>query len=165
MPVRRREKVRVVLVPHTDHRAIRVVGHGRATTVSGWLGTADGTALSGQPVQVLTAPDDGQELFTPAVTVTTAADGSWSATLPAGPSRLVEAQYGGSPLNEASLSGVAREVVPAKVQLLSVTPRRVPWGGTVRLTGWLRGGYLPPGGALVRLRIGLGTCVHDLRCA
>jgi hypothetical protein len=32
----------------------------------------------------------------------------------------------------------------------------VAWGGTVRLTGVLKGGYLPPGGALVRLRIGLG---------
>ena len=33
---------------------------------------------------------------------------------------------------------------------------RVAWGGTVKLTGRLEGGYLPPGGALVRLRIGLG---------
>ena len=155
--VRRREKVRVILVPHTDHRAISVVAHGHATTISGWLGTTSGTALGGQPVQVLTAPDNGQELFTPVATVTTAPDGSWSATLPAGPSRLVEAEYGGSRLTEASLSGVAREVVPAKVQLLSVTPSRVPWGATIRLTGWLRGGYLPPGGTLVRLRIGLGT--------
>jgi hypothetical protein len=155
--VRRRERVRVILLPHTDHRAIRLVPHGRATTVSGWLGTYTGTALGGQSVQVSTAPDDGQERFTPAATVTTAADGSWSATLRAGPSRLVEAQYGGDALTEASLSGLAREVVPADVRLLSVTPSRIPWGGTVRLAGRLRGGYLPRGGALVRLRIGLGS--------
>ena len=155
--VRRRERVRVILLPHTDHRAIRLVRHGRATTVSGWLGTYTGTALGGQSVQVSTAPDDGQERFTPAATVTTAADGSWTATLPAGPSRLVQAQYGGNALAEASLSGLAREVVPADVRLLSVTPSRIPWGGTVRLTGRLRGGYLPRGGALVRLRIGLGS--------
>ncbi|HEY5189551.1 MAG TPA: hypothetical protein VII87_10990, partial [Solirubrobacteraceae bacterium] len=153
----RRQKVRVIVIPHTDHRAISVVAHGRSTTVSGWLGTYDGTAIGGQTIQVLTAPDDGRELFTPAATATTAADGSWTVTLPPGPSRLVEAQYGGSPLAEASLSGLAREVVPANVQLLGVTPSRVPWGGTVRLTGWLRGGYLPPGGALLRLRIGLGS--------
>ena len=33
-------------------------------------------------------------------------------------------------------------------------PPAVPWGGTVRIVGELDGGYLPPGGALVRLRIG-----------
>ena len=48
-------------------------------------------------------------------------------------------------------------VVPAKVKLISVSPRRVAWGGTVRITGQLLGGYLPPGGALVRLRIGQGS--------
>ena len=31
------------------------------------------------------------------------------------------------------------------------------WGGTVRITGQLLGGYLPSGGALVRLRIGQGS--------
>ena len=36
-------------------------------------------------------------------------------------------------------------------------PSRVPWGGTVRIVGQLVGGYLPPGGALVRLRIGYGS--------
>jgi hypothetical protein len=47
-------------------------------------------------------------------------------------------------------------IVPAKVKLLSVSPRDVAWGGTVRITGRLLGGYLPAGGALVRLRIGQG---------
>ena len=47
--------------------------------------------------------------------------------------------------------------VPAKVRLLSVSPSRVPWGGTVRITARLLGGYLPAGGALVRLRIGQGS--------
>jgi hypothetical protein len=45
-------------------------------------------------------------------------------------------------------------IVPAMIKLLRVWPRHVPWGGTVHLVGQLLGGYLPPGGALVRLRIG-----------
>ena len=45
-------------------------------------------------------------------------------------------------------------VVPTAIRLLRVWPRRVAWGGTVHLVGQLFGGYLPPGGALVRLRIG-----------
>lgn len=124
--------------------------------VSGWLGTADGVALGGQNVTILTAPDDGGKTFAPAVTVLTAANGSWSARLPPGPGRLIEASYAGAPTAEPSVSGLAKLVVPARVQLLSVAPRRIAWGQTVRLTGRLAGGYLPAGGALVRLRIGLG---------
>ena len=121
------------------------------------MGTYDGTALAGQPVEVLTAPNNGQEAFTPAVWATTTANGGWSAQLPAGPSRLVEATYPGTANLEPSLSGQVTETVPAKVMLLSITPRKVPWGGTVRLRGELVGGYLPAGGALVRLRIGSGS--------
>ncbi|MEO8966336.1 MAG: hypothetical protein ABI355_01950, partial [Solirubrobacteraceae bacterium] len=155
--VRRRRAVRVVLLPHADRRTIKVVGHGHGVTVSGWLGTADGVALGGQTVSVLTAPDDGSHAFAPAVSAVTAADGSWSAHLPAGPGRLIEASYAGASTAEPSISGLAKLVVPARVQLLGVAPQRIAWGGTVRLTGRLAGGYLPPGGALVRLRIGLGT--------
>ena len=54
-------------------------------------------------------------------------------------------------------SGQVTAIVPADVKLLDVWPRHVPWGGTVHLVGQLLGGYLPPGGALVRLRIGYGS--------
>ena len=67
------------------------------------LGLPDGTALGGQVVSVLTAPDNGLGQFTQAAVPTTAANGSWSARLPAGPSRLVEAYYAGAPtLSRAS---------------------------------------------------------------
>lgn len=158
-PVRfkRRKTVRVIVSPHAVLKTHRWVGHGRATTVSGWLGTYTGVALGGQTIEVLSAPDNGRGVFTPVALATTAANGSWSAKLPAGPSRLVEAAYGGGPDVEPSLSGLVREIVPARVELLSVSPGRVAWGGTVRLVGQLKGGYLPAGGALVRLRIGLGS--------
>jgi hypothetical protein len=157
--VRRHKIIRVLLKPHVVNQSRRVVGHGRATTVDGWLGTTTGLALAGQTVDVLTAADNGRHNFKVAARATTAADGSWSARLPAGPSRLVEAYYGGSLTTESSQSAPVRLVVPGKVNLLRVWPRRVAWGGTVRLTGRLVGGYLPAGGALVRLRIGLGSAV------
>jgi hypothetical protein len=137
--------------------ASATVGHGRARTVNGWLGTYTGAALAGQTVEVLAAADNGRHIFKPVATATTAANGSWSARLPGGPSRLVEAVYGGGPNVQSSVSGLIREIVPAKIELLSVTPRRIAWGKTVRIVGRLVGGYLPPGGALVRLRIGLGS--------
>jgi len=155
--VKRYKTVRVVLVPHVVMHSTKWVGHGKGTTVSGWLGMPDGTALGGQVVQVLTAPDNGLGQFSQAAVATTAANGSWSARLPAGPSRLVEASYGGASTLEPSVSAQVHLVVPAKVKLLSVSPSRVAWSGTVRITGQLLGGYLPATGALVRLRIGQGS--------
>jgi hypothetical protein len=155
--VKQSRVVRVVVEPRTVFKTTRRVRHGHKSTVSGWLGTATGVALGGQTVDVLTAADNGRENFHVADVTTTAANGGWSAPLPAGPSRLVEADYAGAASTEGAVSAPAHLIVPAKVQLLGVSPRRVPWGGTVHLVGQLKGGYLPRGGALVRLRIGLGN--------
>ena len=89
--------------------------------------------------------------------MSTAPNGDWTAQLPPGPSRLVESVYDGGPTTEASQSAQVHLIVPAEVKLLRVWPRRVPWDSTVHLTGQLFGGYLPPGGALVRLRLGYRT--------
>jgi hypothetical protein len=160
--VKRAKMVRVILRPHVITRTSEWVAHGRGTTVSGWVGLSSNIALGGQTVRVMTAPDNGLDAFTQAAVVTTASNGSWSAHLPAGPSRLVEAVYDGGPTTEPSTSGQVRVVVPALVELISVWPRRVPWSspghpGAVRIVGRLVGGYLPPGGALVRMRIGSGS--------
>ncbi len=155
--VRRVEKVRIVVLPHVVQSATRRVGFGKSTTVSGWLGTYTGSALAGQSVEILTAPDNGSDAFTPLASTTTQSDGSWSVTVPPGPSRLIEVSYPGAPTTESSTSTQVHELVPAKVRLLSVKPRHVAWGHTVRIVGRLLGGYLPAGGALVRLRIGLGS--------
>ena len=146
-----------MLLPHVKNSAHLRVGHGKPATVSGWLGTYAGVALAGQHVTVLAAADNGLGQFAPVAAATTAANGTWSAQLPAGPGRLIEAAFSGGPTTEPSVSGQVKLIVPAKVKLLRVTPRRVAWGGTVRLVGRLEGGYLPPGGALVRLRIGQGS--------
>jgi hypothetical protein len=154
--IREHKLVRVVLRPHRVISTRKFVRHGHGTTVSGWLGTAAGVALGGQTVNVLTAPQDGRSGFSLAATVMSGADGGWTARIPAGPSRLITATFGGGPTTQASFAAPVQMLVPAKVKLLRVSPRQVAWGGTVRLTGQLAGGYLPPGGALVRLRIGLG---------
>src|SRR5262249_54564925 len=86
-------------------------------------------------------------------TATTASNGSWSATLPPGPSRIIRAQTTGTATILPS-SGQVTTIVPVKIRLLRVWPRRIPWGGTVHLEGRLFGGYLPADGALGRLRIG-----------
>jgi len=155
--VKRIKIVRVVVPPHVIAKTSRLVGFGHGTTVNGYLGTASGIAIAGHAVSILTAPDNGSNQFTQAAVVTTTANGTWTAKLPPGPSRIVEAVYGGDPTTEGASSGQVRVIVPAKVKLISAAPRRVAWGGIVRITGQLIGGYLPPGGALVRLRIGKGS--------
>ncbi|MHB8659599.1 MAG: hypothetical protein ACYC91_16940 [Solirubrobacteraceae bacterium] len=155
--VKRHKTIRVVELPHVTTHSSKRIGHGGRTSVSGWLGLPDGTALGGQTVRVLTAPNNGLGRFTQAGVTTTQANGSWSAQLPPGPSRLVEAVYDGAPTLEPNASGQARVLVPAQVKLITISPRRVAWGGKVRITGQLVGGYLPTGGALVRLRIGFGS--------
>lgn len=157
--VRRRKTERVLLTPHLVYGTRRVVGFGKPTAVDGWLGTTSGVALGGQTVDVLTAPNSDPAGVHVAAVATTAADGGWSTQLPAGPSRVVTASYGGASTTESAVSTPVSLIVPAKIKLLSVSPRRVAWGGTIRLDGQLKGGYLPPGGALVRLRIGEGSAV------
>jgi len=154
--VTRRKRERVVLLPHLANSPKLRVGHGKTATVRGWLGNYLGVALAGQPVTILTAPNNGLDQFTPAAAVTTAADGTWTATLPPGPSRLIEAAYNGGTTTEPSVSAQIALTVPAKV-LLRVVDQRVAWGGTIRLVGQLQGGYIPPVGALVALRMGEGS--------
>ena len=155
--VRRHKTVRVALVPHTVTKRTRTVGHGRATTVNGWLGTTSGVALAGQIVDIYTAADNTRNNYHLAATATTAANGTWSSRIGPGPSRLIRAYYPGPGEFQAAQSAPVTLRVPARIRLLRMTPTRVAWGGTVRITGRLEGGYIPPGGALVRLRIGEGS--------
>jgi len=154
--VKRIKYVRVVIPPHIVSHTKKHVRYGHRTTVSGFLGTADGTALPGHVVRVLTAPNDGLGQFSQIAAVTTDANGTWTAELPRGPSRTIQAVYDGDPVTESTSSGQVQVTVPAKIKLLSVSPTRIAWGQTVRITGRLLGGYLPAGGVNLRLRIGTG---------
>jgi hypothetical protein len=153
--VRVHRVVRIVVFPHVVERSSIRVRYGRATTVSGAIGAAGG-ALSGATVTILAAPDNGASDYTAITTATTNASGTWTARIPAGPSRLIEATYPGSATTEPITSAPVTVTVPAKIRIASIRPRRLPWGSTITITGLLDGGYLPPGGALVELRYGYG---------
>jgi len=146
------KRKRVVLLPHTVQLTRERVGYGQAATVSGWVGLADGTALGGVPVQVITAADNGLGHWRLATVVSTNADGLWRARLRAGPSRLIAAVYPGSGMTEPAISGHIHLIVPTLVTL-RIRPRVARWGHTVTITGRVLGGYIPAG-KLLRLRIG-----------
>jgi hypothetical protein len=151
--VKETKVVRVVLLPHVVNHPVRRTRFGEGTTVSGWLGLANGTALRGEAVHVFAAPDNGSHDFKQVAVVTTNADGSWRARLAPGPTRLVVAGYAGSTTTEPALSSLVDLVVPAKVRL-RVRPTRAHWGATVRISGRVLGGYIPIG-KFLRLRIGI----------
>jgi hypothetical protein len=144
---------RIVLLPHTVQRSEEHVGYGHSTTVSGWLGTAQGDALGAQTVEIVAAPDDGAGQFAHVATTTTASNGSWTARISPGPSRLLRALYVGSSTVEPSASELARVSVPASLRF-GVRPRLTRWGHTIRIAGRLRGGFIPRRGELVVLKIG-----------
>ena len=130
------------------------VPYGSPVTVRGRLVDSQGQPLAGQTVSILIAPDNGSNAFTPAGAVTTAADGSWMTTLPAGPSRIIQASYAGS-ATILPASGYATVVTPARIRITRVTPDRTGWGHTVTIRGRVLGGYIPASSKLLRLDLGI----------
>ena len=144
---------RVVLLPHAVDQPKLRVAYGKGATVNGLLTLGDGSApLAGRAVQILAAPNNGLGQFAPVATVMTGADGSWSAALPAGPSRLIEAVYAGDSSTEPVTSAQVDLIVPARIGT-SISPRVLPWRATVTIRGHLEGGYVPPDGVALRLLV------------
>jgi hypothetical protein len=144
--------VRVPVAPHVVTKTTRRIAFGARTTISGWLGTASGIALGGQTVEILTAAANGLEHFRQVAVATTAANGAWTATLPPGPSRIIEAVYGGASTVEPAFSQSAHVTVPASVAL-TIRPRHAHWGATIAIAGRLRGGYVPRSGEALYLAL------------
>lgn len=142
---------RTQLVLVTDARG----RFGRSMKLRGLLTTAVGRPVPGATISILAAADDGLSQYSQVASATTDSKGAWRATLPAGPSREVTAVYNGSTTIQPS-KATATLIVPASVRVLRVWPRHVPWGGKVHIAAQLKGGWLPPEGALVRLRLGYG---------
>ena len=132
------------------------VPYGKPVTVHGLYTTSTGVPIGGQPVHILAAANNGLAPFSPVAVVTTAADGGWTATLPAGPSRLIRGGHRRD-RNDPAVERAGNHDRAGQDPAGEGLARRVAWGGTVHLVGQLLGGYLPPDGALVRLRIGYGS--------
>ena len=130
------------------------VAFGQPVRLRGLLMSSAGMPIAGQPVAILTAPDNGSNAFAQAAAVTTGPDGSWTATLPPGPSRIIEAAYAGSP-TILPATGSATVITPAKIEITRVTPDHTPWDRTVRITGRVLGGYIPASSKLLRLDLGI----------
>lgn len=138
----------------TRQLQVEEVRFGRSLRLSGWVATADGTPLAHVPVSIMTAPDKDAYSWHQAATVSTAGDGTWMATLPPGPSRLVQAVYAGGPATESASSSIVTAIVPAKIRL-AVLRSRIPWGGVLVIRGRVLGGHIPPE-QILQIRSGVG---------
>ncbi|HLY49561.1 MAG TPA: carboxypeptidase-like regulatory domain-containing protein [Solirubrobacteraceae bacterium] len=141
---------------HDRVRITRRVAYGKRVVVEGRLTTSAGAPIPSAPISILAAANNGLSDYRQAASAKTDATGAWSVTLPAGPSRLISAVYSGSATIQSSRAD-GTVTVPAEVRVLRVWPRHVKWGGRVHVEAQLLGGFLPPGGALVRLRLGYGN--------
>jgi hypothetical protein len=150
--VKRKKIERIPVPPQAVVQSTKSVAFGKGTTVTGFLDTAGGIAPPGRAVDVLTAPDNQLGQWSQAAAVRTEANGGWTATLPPGPSRLVEGVYAGDSTTLPAASPTATLLVPAHIGI-TVTPRRLPWSGAVTIRGHLSGGYVPPDGVPLYLEI------------
>jgi hypothetical protein len=123
----------------------------RALTLHGALSDVQGNPIAGARLDVLGGPASGAQNALLGQ-VTTAADGTFSANVAAGPSRRLVIGYraftGAGPY---SAQAVLTETVSAAVTL-RVTPRRTGPGGTITLSGRVAG-PLPARGVVVELLV------------
>jgi hypothetical protein len=115
--------------------------------VHGRLLTADGDPVPGAQITIVNtvpaATGTRQDGY-----ATTNADGYWSWNIPPGPTRALTFLYQGTAVYRTS-SAVA-SVRVAGHQLLHI-PSQLVAGRSMRVTGQVQGGWIPPGGVLVQL--------------
>jgi hypothetical protein len=124
-------------------------GYRHKVTVHGLLATSQAVPLPGVPVVIYTSPTNRPSAFSAVTTVRTDRAGLWSARLPAGPSRHVEAVFFGSSTLLPATGG-AKVNVPARIAL-TASPRQLSWNAVLTLRGHLVGRYIPHDGVALRL--------------
>ncbi len=144
---------RLVLAPTATTSTARTLRwRYSALAVGGLLLTHAGAPIAGAQVQLLSQPSALGAAQSAIATTTTAADGTWHFTVPAGPSRTLTVTYRtrlGDPNPAAQLA--VHETVSAAVSLRA--PKTTRLGRRIAMRGSLSGGFIPSGGALVAMQI------------
>ncbi len=147
-------KARIRCKTRSVTRRVARVAHGQRTPLRGWFATSDGTALSHVPISIMATPADNPNGWRKIAAVVTSADGSWSAVVPSGPSRLIAASYAGGPNTEPASSPHGRLLVPAKstLRILRAVVHFGAFGVNAEFEGRMVGGYVPPRGATIAVQ-------------
>jgi hypothetical protein len=132
----RTERVADTTVRLGWHQAKRVIG----------LLVVNGQPAAGAQISVIRQPQ-GNWPAEQLGSVTTDSAGQFSYTIH-GPTGEVIFQYGGTPSVRATS---AVQQVQARGHIVLRAPKRFVPGRSVRVSGWVQGGYVPSGGVLVQL--------------
>jgi 5-hydroxyisourate hydrolase-like protein (transthyretin family) len=139
----------------TTKKTSRRLGFTSSPAILGALVTETGQPIAGATVAVLARLRQSGAQPAQIATVTTRADGTFSYTLPGGPSRTVTFAYtafsgDAKPATTASLKTTVRAIVSARI-----SPRSVRAGKSITLTGRLR--LLPRRGVEVKIQARQGN--------
>jgi hypothetical protein len=126
---------REVIEPFGRRPPTRVVPYGRGVQLGGRVVSAAGESLAGVGVELVETFDPGATATTRITHLRTGADGTFFARLAPGPSRRVEARFGGSHLLTRSSSRSLRLGVQALVRFRASTSRAVVGGRPVVFRG------------------------------
>ncbi len=122
--------------------------------LSGRLTSSSGSPIKDAQVKLL-QQIAGSTATTQAADTTTAADGSWTLDVPAGPSRLLSVAFYSHTLDVTPASVLDfHERVHGVVSIRA--PQRARLGRAITFTGQLAGGYVPAGGESVQMEIFYG---------
>lgn len=137
--------------------ASRTVPFGRGVGVGGRAVDAEGAPLAGVEIEVVESFEPGAGATSRVTRVLTAADGSFFARLAPGPSRRVEARFGGTPLLTRASGRELRLGVQTAVSLRASSERAVVGGRPVLFSGRVVPGEatIPPYGRPVQLQFRL----------
>lgn len=113
----------------------RVVPYGRSVQVGGQAISAAGAPLAGVTVELVESFDAGSRVSTRVTRLETAGDGTFFARLAPGPSRVLEARFGGSRLLTRSSSRSLRLGVQTLVRLRASSARVAVGGRPVVFSG------------------------------
>ncbi len=116
--------------PHT-----RLVPYGRPVRVGGKATGPEGSPLAGVAIELVESFDPGAAATTRVTHLRTGPDGAFFARLAPGPSRRIEARFGGSRLLTRSSSRVLRLGVRSAVRLRASTIRAAIGGRPVVFSG------------------------------
>jgi hypothetical protein len=127
--------------------------YGRARTIRGTVTDAAGQPVPGARVSLLSrVRRSGARTREGRTPILAGADGRFTYKIPKGPSRLLRFGWRASPASSLlTCSAQLRVNVRAPVSL-GVSPHVVASGSRIRLSGRLRGGYLPARGRLLDLQ-------------
>jgi len=133
-------------------KLIRRARYGTRQYVAGRL-TSDGIALANQTVRIIETYSSGSRSAPTVHELTTDGDGRYRFRLPAGPSRTVEATFGGTPKLSPATGPALRLNVKGKVRL-RIKPRKLYNGGITRMRGSVgfKGALPPARGKLVAIQ-------------